>query len=83
MSLVGEIFIWRSRLFRMGVLETANGAWKREMKKIRDQRVKGKSLTDALLNMPLGHDKKKWENICLAWQSEEYKVYLDFWFDLV
>lgn len=54
-----------------------------EMKKIRDERVKGKSLTDALLNMPLGHDKKKWENICLAWQSEEYKVYLDFWFDLV
>lgn len=62
MSPVGEVFIWRPRFFKVDSC-IVNGAWKQEKKKNGEERMHGNSLTDALMNMPLGYDKKERENV--------------------
>lgn len=55
-------------------MATANCAWRHEKKIIPEKYVKGKPLTDALVNIPLGCNKEGWEKICIEWLSMKYEV---------
>ena len=72
--MVQEKFPFGGKNCNKWVMATANCAWRHEKKNIREKYVKGKSLTDALANIPLGCNKEDWEKICIQWLSTKYEV---------
>lgn len=45
-------------------------------KRIHDNHVIGKSLTEPLLDIPLGCEKSAWEIACTRWLAVKYKVHI-------